>query len=544
MSIFNGLLMMNDAGIKITRRVLGAGLALSLLAGASAHAQTPQYDVLIRGGTVFDGTGAPRRTADVAIKDDKIVVVGAIPASATAAKVIDATGKFVAPGFIDPHNHAVPRITDPELAGVPNFLYQGITTGMINPDGGGPHDLAPLLSDIEKVVPGMNVIPTIGHNGVRREVMGLDNRKPTPAELASMEALVKKAFEDGAWGLSTGPFYIPGKYSETSEMVALARVAQQYPNAFHISHIRDESTYDIGVLASVAELIEVSRQTGIIGIVTHHKMLGPTVWGKSVDAAKLINDARAEGLSIWADQYPYAASGSGLQPALLPGWAQEGGTEAIAKRLQNPELRAQIRKEMAENLKRRDGANALMIREYAPDPSLNGMRLDEIAKRNLQDPLDTAIDMLIKGGARTVSFNMNENDVEFIMKQPWTMTSTDGTLVPFGQSAEHPRAYGAFPRKLRRYVMERNVISMEQAIHSGTGLPAKVFAIKDRGELRAGLVADVIVFNPETIRDVATYVQPHAYSEGMEYVFVNGKPAVEGGKVTAQRYGKVLPPNR
>jgi N-acyl-D-amino-acid deacylase len=535
---------MNALTSHITRRVLGAGFALSLLAGASAYAQAPQYDVLIRGGTVFDGTGAPRRTADVAIKGDRIVEVGAIPASATAVKVIDAKGKFVAPGFIDPHNHAVPRITNPELAGVAAFLYQGITTGMINPDGGGPGDLAPLISDIKKVTPGMNIIPMIGHNGVRRDVMGLDNRKPTPTELGRMEALVKKGFEDGAWGLSTGPFYIPGKYSETSEMVALARVAKQYPNSFHISHIRDESTYDIGVLASVAELIEVSRQTGIIGIVTHHKMLGPTVWGKSVDAAKLINDARAEGLSIWADQYPYAASGSGLQPALLPGWAQEGGTEAIAKRLQNPELRAQIRKEMAENLKRRDGANALMIREYAPDPSLNGMRLDEIAKRNLQDPLDTAIDMLIKGGARTVSFNMNENDVEFIMKQPWTMTSTDGTLIAFGESAEHPRAYGAFPRKLRRYVMERNVISMEQAIHAGTGLPAKVFSIKDRGELKPGLVADVIVFNPETIRDVATYVKPHAYSEGMEYVFVNGQAALAEGKVTAQRYGKVLPPSR
>jgi N-acyl-D-amino-acid deacylase len=531
---------MNTRKEHLRRRILVAGAALALLAGANVYAQTPQYDVLIRGGTVFDGTGGPRRVADVAIRGDRIVEVGTIPASATASQVVNATGKYVSPGFIDPHSHAAPAIGTPELAAAAPILTQGITTVMINPDGGGPGDLAPMLADIEKNVPGANVVPMIGHNGVRSDVMGLANRKPTPDELARMEALVKKGFDDGAYGLSSGPFYIPGKFSELPEIVALARVANRYPGAFHISHIRDEATYDIGVEASTKELIDVTRQTGIIGIVTHQKMLGPTVWGKSTPINKMIADARAEGLPIWVDQYPYAASSTGLAAALVPGWAQEGGAKGIAERLKNPELRAQIRKEMADNLMRRAGANAVMIREYAPDPSLAGQRLDDIAKRRLQDPLDVAIELLSNGGASIVSFNMNEEDVENIMKQPWVMTSSDGGLPAFGDGTTHPRAYGAYPRKLRRYVIERNVMSMEAAIHQSSGLSTKVFGIKDRGEIRPGYIADVLVFNPETIRDVATYDNPHAYSEGMEWVFVNGKAAVADGKVTPQRHGKLL----
>jgi N-acyl-D-aspartate/D-glutamate deacylase len=522
------------------RRVVAAGLALAVMYAFGAQAQAPRYDVLIRGGTVIDGTGAPRRKADVAIKADRIVEVGTIPASASAARTIDATGKFVTPGFIDAHSHAAPGIETAELSGAAPILYQGITTVMINPDGGGPADLRPQVARIEANHPGVNVIPMIGHNGVRSGVMGLVNRQPTPAELAKMQALVKNAMDFGVYGMSSGPFYIPGKYSKTPEIVALARVAAAYPHAFHTSHIRDESSYDVGVLNAIRELIEVSRETKIIGIVTHMKMLGPSVWGKSTDAIRLINSARKQGLSIWADQYPYAASGSGLQPSLVPGWAQEGGPAALAKRLQNPEQRALIRKEMAQNLVRRGGGNAIMIRDYKPDRSLEGKRLDEIAKARLQDPLDTAIDMLIKGGAGIVSFNMNEKDVQAIMKQPWTMTSTDGSLVKFGQNAEHPRAYGAFPRKLRRYVIERKVLTWEQAIHSMSGLTAQVITIPDRGVLRRGAFADVLVINPATVRDVATYEKPHAYSVGMDYVFVNGRAAVANGKVTDERGGRIL----
>jgi len=515
-------------------------LIIGLWAGAAAAAMAQDFDVLIRGGVVFDGTGSPGRVADLAIKGDRIVELGAIPAAASAARIIDATGKYVSPGFIDSHSHAAPAIETAELAAAVPLLYQGITTVMINPDGDGPADLRPQLQSVARQGPGVNVIPMIGHNAVREAIMGLADRKPTPTELAAMQQKVSEAFEAGAWGLSSGPFKVPGKYSDTAEIVALARTAAAYPNAFHTSHLRDESTYDIGVLAAVDELIEVTRQTGITGVVTHMKMLGPDVWGKSVDAVKLIEEARAEGLPIWADQYPYGASGTGLGTAIAPGWAQEGGSEALAKRLRDAEQRPLIKAEMVGNLARRGGANAVMIRSHAADPSIVGKRLDEIARMRLQDPIDTAVDILINGGAGIVSFNMNEQDIETIMKQPWMMTSTDGGLGAFGVGVPHPRAYGAYPRKLRHYVMERNVVSMEQAIHSSTGLPAQVFAIKDRGVLRRGAIADVLVFDPRTMHDRATYAEPHAYSEGMEFVFVNGKAAIAEGKVTPERSGLLL----
>lgn len=532
----------------IARLGIVAGLVAASWATAAAAAD---YDVLIRGGTVVDGTGAARRKADVAVKGERIVLVGTVPASATADKVVDATGEFVVPGFIDAHSHVtMPGILTPELAPAKPVLLQGITTVMINPDGFGPADLKPQIDAIEKQVPGINVVPMIGHNGVREAVMGIADRQPTPAELQKMEGYVDAAMKLGAYGFSDGPFYVPGKYSKTPEIIDLAKVAAKYPHAFYISHVRDESSYDIGVLNAIQELITVSREAKLPGIVTHMKMLGPDVWGKSADAIRIIDKARAEGLSIWADQYPYGASGSSLQASLVPGWAQEGGPEAIAKRLQNPETRAKMRPEMVRNLARRGGANAIQIAKYEPDPSLNGKRLDEIARARGQDPLDTAIDMLIKGnsapdgmplgGAFIVSFNMNDADIENIMKQPWTMTSTDGGLSKFGSGTEHPRAYGAFPRKIRKYVLDKPVIPMEQAIHSMTGLPAQVFTIPERGVLKAGYYADVVVFDPAKIRDMATYEKPDAYSVGITNVLVNGHEAVDGGAVTDHRYGRVL----
>jgi N-acyl-D-amino-acid deacylase len=524
----------------LPRRLVVAGMLLGALAGASPPPAAPHYDVLIRGGTVVDGTGSPGRHADVAIMGDRIVAVGKVPDDATAASVIDATGKIVAPGFIDVHSHAAPGIETPELAAALPILYQGISTVVINPDGQGPADLAPQFARIRALTPGVNLVPLIGHNAVREAVMGLVNRDPTPDELQHMEKLVANAMDLGAFGLSSGPFYVPGKYSKTPELVALARVAARYPGAIHTSHIRDESSYDIGVLAAIGELIEVSRQSGIIGVVTHMKMLGPSVWGKSGEAIRMIEAARAEGLHIWADQYPYTASGSNLAASLAPDWAQEGGAKALAERLRDPVQRARIREAMSASLALRGGAGMIQIRSYPPDPSVEGKRLDAIAAARSQDPRDTAIDMLVQGGAKTVSFNMSDADVDAIMRQPWTMTSTDGQLVKFGEGSEHPRAYGAFPRKIRSYVLDRPVLSMEQAIHSATGLPAQVFGIVDRGVLRPGAFADILVFDPATIRDTATYEQPHAYAQGVVYLFINGRAAVSGGKAVPERFGRLL----
>ncbi|HEY0745329.1 MAG TPA: amidohydrolase family protein [Steroidobacteraceae bacterium] len=515
-------------------------LLMSFSVGANPAPSLDQYDVVIRGGRVFDGTGNPWRYADLAIKGDRIVVVGFVPADAIAKTIVDAKGKYVAPGFIDAHSHAAPGITTKELAPAASILTQGITTALINPDGGGPADLRPEVAAIEENVPGINVIPQIGHNAVRTAVMGVADRKPTPDEQRRMEELVREAMQYGAGGLSSGPFYVPGKYSDTEEIVGLAKIAALFPGAWYTSHIRDESNYEVGLLGAVDEVIRISREAKLPGIVDHIKALGPGVWGKSKEVIDHINAARAEGLEIWADQYPYEASGSALQPSLVPGWAQEGGGQSLAKRLQDPQQRSRIRAEMVDNLARRGGANSIMISHYSPDPSLEGKRLDEIAKQRRQDPLDTAIDMLIKGGAAIVSFNMKEADIEAFMQQPWTMTCTDGALVKFGEGSEHPRAYGSYPRKLRRYVLERHVITMEQAIHSMTGLAAAAFRIKDRGELRVGAFADVLVIDPKTVTDVATYERPHAYSKGMDYVFVNGKAAIAGGKLEPGRFGRVI----
>lgn len=513
--------------------------AVALLATASP-ALAQDYDVLIRGGTVYDGSGAPGRSADVAIQGDRIVAVGTIPAAATAKTLVDARGKIVAPGFIDPHSHAAPNIQTPELAPALPMLYQGITTLFMNPDGGGPADLAPQIADLRTNIPGVNVAPMIGHNAVRAAVMGNVDRLATPEEQAKMEGLVTAAMKLGAFGLSDGPFYIPAKYSNTAEIVGLARAASTFPHAFYESHIRDEGNYDIGVVAAVEEVITVAREAKIPGVVTHIKVLGPQVWGKSAEVIAHIDKARAAGVQVWADQYPYTASGSSLMASLVPGWAQEGGADALAKRLQDPAMRAKIRAEMVPNLARRAGPHAIQIRAYKADPSLDGKRLDEVGAIMKLDPLDAAIEMLKQGGAPTVSFNMSDKDVEAFMRQSWTMTSTDGGLPPFGRTAEHPRAYGAFPRKLRNYVLDKPVISMAQAIHAATGLPARVFDVTDRGALRKGAFADVIVFDPKTVRDTATYEKPHAYAQGMDYVFVNGRAALANGKPVAERFGRVL----
>ena len=514
-------------------------LSLGGACGAASFA-AETYDVLIRGGRLLDGTGSPWRYADVAIRGDRIVRVGPIAAAATAGRVIEAKGKYLAPGFIDPHSHAAPGITTAALAAAWPILYQGITTVMINPDGGGPADLAPQLSAIRKNVPGVNVAPLIGHNAVRIAAMGYAQRAPTAEERKKMEDKIRAGMELGAFGFSSGPFYVPGKYSKTEEIVALAKVAAEYPGAFYTSHIRDEASYDVGVVAAVDEVIAIARAAKIPGVVTHIKCIGPNLWGQSKTIIEHINAARAEGVEIWADQYAYTSSSTGLQAALVPGWAQEGGRAAQTERLSNPEQRGLIRREMLGNLERRAGPHNIMIARCQSDPSLEGMRLDDIAHARLQEPIDTAVDILIKGGAEILSFNMSEEDIEAFMRQPWTMTCTDGGLVELGSGSEHPRSYGAFPRKVRRYALDRKVLSLEQAIHSSTGLTAAVFGLKDRGVIRVGAYADVLVFDPAEVADIATYEKPHAYATGMSFVLINGQLAVADGKVTGERHGRVL----
>lgn len=510
----------------------------ALALGVSTPAVAQTYDVLIRGGRVIDGAGTPWLQADVAITGDRIVAVGHLP-QAAGKQVVDATGLYVAPGFIDAHSHAAPGLGRAETAAAEPLLRQGVTTVLVNPDGGGPTDLVAQRRALSVNPIGVNVAQMIGHNSVRSEVIGNADRAPTDAELTRMSDLVRRGFKAGGFGLSAGPFYTPGAYSKTEEHIALARVAAGY-DGFYISHIRDEADYNVGVMAAVEEVIRVSREARLPGIVTHIKVLGPRVWGKSRDIIARINAARAEGVQVFADQYPYEASSTGLTAALVPAWVREGSAGALKARMEDPEQRSRIRREMLENLERRAGASNIQIRQFAPDPSFAGKRLDAIAREKLVEPIDAAIDIVLRGGASIMSFNMQESDMEAFMAQPWTMTCSDGELLSPGDSVAHPRSYGPFSRKIRRYVIEQKVMTLERAIQSMTGLPAAVFRMRDRGAIRPGAVADVVVFDLAAVRDRATYDQPHRLSEGMRHVFVNGVAAITDDRMTKARGGKVL----
>lgn len=513
-------------------------IAFMILLFAQAALPPQDFDVLLKNGRVFDGSGNPWRKADVAIRGDRIATVGELKAAA-ARQVIDVAGLYVAPGFIDTHSHAGPGLASEKLGPGQPLLAQGVTTVFVNPDGGGPVDLAKQREALLLQGPGVNVAQFVPHGSAREEVIGMADRRAEPAELERMKALVRRGMEEGAFGLSSGPFYPPGSYSDTAELVALARVAAEHGGAYQ-SHIRDESDYTIGVLAAVEEVVTVARQAGLPGVVTHVKALGPSVWGFSGAIVQRIERARAEGVEVWADQYPYVASGTGLAAALLPRWAQAGGQGALKERLASPEWRKKIRAAMVENLARRGGAARIQFRRVAADPKLEGRTLELVAQERGADPVDVALQLLDRGGASIVSFNMSEDDVRTLMRPAWTMTASDGDLVPPGEGVPHPRSYGTFPRKLRRYAIDEPVVTLEHALRSMTSLPALVYRMQDRGELRPGAYADIVVFDLARLRELSTYAEPHQLAEGMRHVFVNGRAALRDGAFTGERAGRVL----
>lgn len=498
----------------------------------------PTYDVIIRNGKVFDGMGNPWFYADVALEGDRIAAVGDLN-EARGLEEIDATGLYVSPGFIDTHTHAGGGLATAELSHARPLLAQGLTMILVNPDGRSPLDLSMQKEDLLRDGLGVNVGQMVGHGSLRQAVIGMEDRLATPPELEAMKQLLRSGLEEGAWGFSAGPFYTPGSYSDTNEHVELGKVAAEFGVPYQ-SHVRDEADYSVGVIAAVEEVITVAREAGIPGVFTHAKVLGPNVWGFSQAIVHRIERARAEGVEVWADQYPYPASATGLSAALLPRWAQVGGQEALSARLNDPDTLVRIRTEMVENLARRGGAERIQFRRYRQDPSIEGRLLSEIAQERGVDPIDLSIEFFKVASPSIVSFNMHEKDIRTFMKQPWTMASSDGDLVPWLEGVPHPRAYGAFPRKIRNYVMEEGVIGLPFAIRSMTSLPAQVYRIPDRGVLREGLAADVVVFDLETLRDKATFTEPHQLAEGMVYVFVNGKAAVRDGEFTGILAGRVL----
>jgi N-acyl-D-aspartate/D-glutamate deacylase len=518
---------------------LAAPVALAALAAPAA--QAPPFDLLIRNGRVLDGTGNPWYRADIGITGDRITAMGSL-GTATAKTVVDAKDRYVTPGFIDVHSHAGGGLGTEELKHGQPLLAQGLTTVFVNPDGGGPIDLAAQRATYEKQRIGTNVAQFVPHGSIRREVMQMTDRDPNADELARMVELSRKGMIDGGVGLSSGLYYAPGSYSKTAEVVAMAKATAPFGGVYS-SHIRDESDYTIGVVAAVQEVIDIAEQGGVIGVVSHMKALGPASWGLSRRLVDNIEAARKRGVQVFADQYPYEASGTGIVGALIPRSAQVGGRDAMMKRITG-ELRKEIREEVKQNIARRGGADTLMISRYSVNPSFEGQRLSALAAKAGVSPEEYALQLLEKGDASLVSFNMSEADIDTIMRQPWTMTCTDGDLVPMNVGKPHPRAYGAFARKLKRYVVERGSVDLPTAIRSMTTLPATVFGLKDRGQLRPGAFADVLIFDLARVNDAATYEDPHRIAEGIDEILVNGVAARRNGVFTSALPGRVLRPER
>jgi N-acyl-D-aspartate/D-glutamate deacylase len=494
-----------------------------------------EADFVIRNATLHDGSGQAGVKGDLAIRGERIVAVGRF-GLANQPRVLDGSGLVAAPGFIDLHTHSDTPITQPATRSNLNYLLQGVTTIVTGNCGFGPTDVAAYFRTLESQGIGSNLIHQVPHNALRQRVMGNANRPPTAAELSQMADLVDQAMRDGAWGLSTGLIYNPGTYARTDELIALAKVAARH-GGFYASHIRDEGT---GLLSAVEEILTIGREANLPVHISHMKASGKAAWGKAADAIALVQQARARGQVVTADQYPYTASSTSLLATLVPPQFREGSAQEFLARLDDPQEGPRVRAGIAQKLAGHDGGRTLRIAYYAKDPSCHGKDLATLAQQHNKDVLDLAIEILKNGGAQIVNFGMNEEDVRLIMKQPFVATASDGSAQLPGNSVPHPRSYGCFPRKIGRYAIEDQIISLEQALRSASGLPADILRLPERGYLRPGYFADVVVFDPASFRDRATFDKPHQYASGVRFLFVNGQLVVDEGKFQGTLAGKVL----
>ncbi len=552
-------------------------LCAALLAPPAAIAQgqkaaAPVYDVIIRNGRVMDGTGNPWFAADIGIRDGKIAALGQL-AGASASRTIDAHGLLITPGFIDLHTHCDRGFDNPALRANEPWLRQGVTTVMVGVDGNGSWEPSKVAAPWLSTGLGTNVAFYVGHNAIRKSVMGIENRAPTPAELQKMEALVRQGMENGALGLSTGLEYIPGIYSSTDEVVQLTRIAKQYGGIYD-SHYRDEFHE---FLKSVDEGIEIAQKTGIQVHLGHFKIIGKRNWGMMAEGLRRLRQARARGLEITLDQYPWDNGATSnlegliqVPPALVElrqlrdrrpsGVAQtqifaeservrREYLSALVKALNEPASRAQLRAATEAGLTGPSDAN--WIHKWGYDwirvvrstqhPDYVGKLISEIADSSGKQPFDVMADLIDSEPDIGVSIGpMLEANVAMVMKEPYVAFSSDGSLTEFGQGFPHPRAYGSFPRVFRKYVREDKVIALEDAVRKMTSYPAQILGMQDRGQIAIGTWADITIFDPATIADKSTYENPHQYSVGVSYVLVNGKVVLEDGKLTAERPGRLL----
>ena len=504
-------------------------------------AQNATYDLVIRGGLIVDGSGSPWYRADVAIKGDTVIRI-AQKIQEPARRTIDLNGQVVAPGFIDIHTHARRGIF--EVPTAENYVRQGVTTLIEGPDGGSPVPLAPFFKRLEALPKSVNFGMFIGQGSVRAAVIGDVKRKPTPEELDKMRALVKQGMDDGAFGLSSGLFYVPGTFTETDEVVELAKVAGRY-GGIYISHMRDEATR---IIDSVKETIAIGERGGLPTQVTHHKIIGKKNWGKSITTLRLVDEARARGVDATIDQYPYTASSTSVTAALLPAWAQEGGREELLKRLKDPATRRKIKTETTRLIREERGGGDprnVQIASCSWDASLAGKNLSDITRLRkmvvtIPNAAETALWLVEQGGCSGIFHAISEADLKRILRHPATMIGSDGEIPIFGRASPHPRSYGTFARVLGVYVREKRVISLEEAVRKMTSFPAQRLGLGDRGLLRPGMKADIAIFDPATVRDLATFEKPHQYATGFSLVIVNGQIVFQSGAMTAARPGKVL----
>jgi len=557
--------------------VLVAILLLALGPSAGVAQNPGPFDLLVRGGRILDGTGNPWFRADVGVRDGRIVAVGMLD-GANATRVVDATGRYVSPGFIDIHSHAddgnaeigeaTIRTNDTRRKAAPNVVSQGVTTVVVNQDGRSPWPVRDQRTLLERQGVGPNVMLMVGHGTVRRRVMGDDFQRPATAEeIVAMRSLVRQALEEGAVGMSAGLEYVPGRYSTTEEVASLAEELLPFDGVY-ISHERSEGADPMWYWPSqdpagpptlqdaIMETIEIGRRSGARVVASHIKAKGAHYWGSSGSAIQLIQRARDEGVRVWADQYPYPTSGSDGNTVLIPSWAISSGgrggpppTEMLRRTLSDPAAEARLRTDIAHEIRRRGGADRVVVFEY-PRAEWVGKDLQEIADERGVDPVQMAIDLQLegdperRGGGRLRGFSMSETDVEAYAAQPWVATASDGGIALPEDGSVHPRYYGTFPRKIRHYALTAGALSVEAAIRSQTSLPARIMGLRDRGEIREGYWADLVVFDLETITDQATFFEPHRHATGIDHVIVNGAFVVEDGEILYAVPGRVIPSRR
>ena len=534
-------------------QVLMAASYLCLAACASVE-ETPDtgsddnqpFSLVLEGGSVWKGSGSRPFIADIGIRGDRIVAIGDLSSQSSEQRIV-VSGFDVVPGFIDIHSHAVRGTRDKSglftHPDAENYIRQGVTTVIGGPDGSSDLSIARLLNDLEETPASINFGTFIGHNTVRKEVMGREDRAPTAAELEAMKQLVKTGMLDGAYGLSSGLKYIPGAYSETEEVIELARVAGEY-DGIYISHMREEG---LDLIKSVIETIRIGEEGNLPAQITHHKAMGPEMWGASIETLALVDAANARGVDVSSDQYPYAASSTGIS-VLFPAWSLAGTREQQLARFKDPEIRARIKQGIVSNLIHDRGGNdpsRVAIANCEWDTSLNGKNFAEVlAGRgqpvNMETAAELALELQTNGGCFGVFHAMSEEDVARIMQHPRTMIASDGGIHVPGEGVPHPRNYGSFARVLAFYVREKEIIPAGEAIHKMSKMPAERIGLHDRGRIEVGAMADIAVLDLDTVQDHATFQDPHQYATGVQHVLVNGVIVLKDKEMIGKRPGRSL----